>query len=115
MVRLIIAGGRDYQFTPKDKQYLDDIHDEFGVECVISGCAKGADLCGEEWAKSRGIPVEQFPADWKTHGRAAGPIRNEQMAKVATAVVLFPGGTGTRSMEGIAFQYGLVMFKGGWS
>ena len=30
--------------------------------------------------------------------KAAGPIRNKEMAEYADAVALFPGGTGTESM-----------------
>lgn len=35
------------------------------------------------------LPVKQFPADWKTHGKAAGPIRNKQMAEYADAAIIF--------------------------
>jgi len=36
-------------------------------------------MLGIEWAEANGIEVARFPADWDTHGRAAGPIRNQQM------------------------------------
>lgn len=59
----------------------------FPVAEIVSGTARGVDQLGEEWADEHGIPVERFPADWDTHGRAAGPIRNEEMAKYADALV----------------------------
>lgn len=59
----------------------------FPVAEVVSGTARGVDQLGEEWAAEHGIPVERFPADWDTHGRAAGPIRNEEMAEYADTLV----------------------------
>lgn len=50
---------------------------------------RGADALGEHWATAHGIPVERFPADWDKHGRAAGPIRNEAMAREGDALVVF--------------------------
>lgn len=32
-----------------------------------------------QFAKGRKWPLSEFPADWKLHGHAAGPIRNRQM------------------------------------
>ena len=55
------------------------------------------------------IPVNIFPADWKAHGKAAGPIRNRDMAKHADQVVLFPGGRGTENMYQEAKKAGLVI------
>lgn len=50
---------------------------------VIHGNANGADVLGGEWAcRPNRIPaatVEAYPADWTKHGKAAGPIRNQQM------------------------------------
>jgi len=41
-----------------------------------------------------------FLANWRTHGKAAGPIRNQQMLDEGRPhlVVAFPGGTGTADM-----------------
>ena len=65
---------------------------------LISGGATGVDKAAELWAASRNIEIKVFNPDWKQFGRAAGPIRNKQMAEYADAAVLFPGGKGTESM-----------------
>lgn len=59
----------------------------FEVSEVVSGTARGGDQLGEKWAERRGIPIERFPADWDSHGRSAGPIRNQQMIEYADALV----------------------------
>jgi hypothetical protein len=46
---------------------------------VIEGEARGADTCGRLAAQDCGFIVERYPARWSTYGRAAGPIRNQQM------------------------------------
>lgn len=107
-MKLIIAGGRGYEFTASDFSRLEQLRST--VTEVVSGGAPGADRCGETWAQASQIPVKRFPADWKTHGRAAGPIRNAQMAAYADAVALFPGGKGTQSMYNEAMKAGLQVF-----
>jgi hypothetical protein len=40
-----------------------------------------------------------FPADWKRHGKSAGPLRNQEMLDAAPDLVIaFPGGRGTADM-----------------
>lgn len=50
---------------------------------VIEGGAEGADRAAHRWVEGFGEeyphPHKQFKAEWATHGRAAGPIRNEEM------------------------------------
>jgi hypothetical protein len=106
IVRCVVAGGRDYQFTDDDKARLNALP----IGELVSGGASGADRCGEQWAISKGIPIKRFPADWNTHGRAAGPIRNRQMAEYANAVALFPGGRGTNSMKREAERAGITIY-----
>lgn len=121
-VKTIIAGGRRYQFSPADMIRLNELHCKLilPVSEVVSGCCGeidsatgeifGADLWGEEWANSHGIPIKRFPADWKKLGKAAGMIRNRQMAEYAEACILFPGGPGTNNMFGEATKRGLKIF-----
>lgn len=67
---------------------------------VVSGCAVGVDRLGEQWAMANNIPIKEMPADWKHDGKAAGPIRNKQMAEYAdAAIVIWDGQSrGTRNM-----------------
>lgn len=79
---------------------------------VISGCADGVDQMGEEWARCYGVPIRQFPADWKRYGKAAGRQRNLQMAVYAQALIAIWDGKspGTRHMIATAERMGLKVF-----
>lgn len=46
---------------------------------VAHGGAQGADAYAGKAAKYLGMDVSVFPADWKTHGKRAGFLRNKQM------------------------------------
>jgi hypothetical protein len=67
---------------------------------VIQGGASGADEGAARWAKSEGIRCTEYRANWKKHGKAAGPIRNQEMLDKGRPdlVIAFPGGRGTRDM-----------------
>lgn len=106
-MKTIIAGGRDYRISQDDIEFLDSLE----ITEVVSGGAKGADTGGEEYAEERGIPIIRFNADWDKHGKAAGPIRNREMANYADAVVLFPGGRGTESMYKEAVKSDLTILN----
>lgn len=110
-MRTIIAGGRDFILQQDHFAFLDALHAEHGITAVICGCARGADQGGADWANARGIPVVPMPADWNTHGKAAGCIRNRDMAHAADAAVLFPGGRGTANMRWNAEKLGLRVFE----
>lgn len=112
-VRLLVCGGRDYADREAVFKALDYIHERRVVTCIIEGGAKGADALAREWAESRKIPHQTFNADWKTHGRAAGPKRNTQMLKEGkpTAVVAFPGGPGTMNMIMQAVAAGVPVWE----
>ena len=110
MYHLIIAGGRDFSdyllLERVVDQFLEDIQDEITIFC---GTARGADSLGERYAKSRGYAVRYFPPDWRRLGRAAGPVRNQEMADSADALAAFWDGEsrGTGDMIRSAGQKGL--------
>lgn len=109
--RVIIAGCRDFAAYELLKErcdyYLQNQKPEDIV--IVSGHASGADALGERYAQERGFQLETYPADWKAHGRAAGPIRNVQMAAVADALIAFWDGKsrGTKNMIDTATKRGL--------
>lgn len=104
-MKLIIAGSRDLELT---LEAFDDIIYNCGIDIsaiteVVSGGAAGIDTIGEHWAECRPDPLDitVFQADWDTHGVAAGPIRNKEMAKYADAalVIMKKGGSkGSKNM-----------------
>lgn len=83
MNRVIIAGGRDFTDHQKGFKHLDKILMNLKDIEVVCGEAKGADTVGKKWAESRGYTVKSFIPDWEGQGRAAGHIRNREMAEYA--------------------------------
>jgi len=108
-VRVIIAGSRT--FGPRREEVLTaiDAVRPAAISEVVSGCAPGVDKIGEEWAANHGIHVRRFPADWDTNGKAAGPIRNREMARYAEVLILVWDGTshGSADMKRVAQKVGL--------
>lgn len=107
--KVIIAGGRsfaDYELlTTKCDALLKQKSTTLDI-VIISGTAKGADSLGERYALEHGYAVEHFPADWKKYGRAAGKMRNAQMADIANALIAFWDGksSGTKNMIDTAMK-----------
>lgn len=100
-LRVIIAGSRTLEHPLLVRRAVRE--SKFKITEVVSGCApEGADKFGERWAKQNNILVKQFPADWLTHGKAAGMLRNVQMADYADALIAIWDGesVGTRNMIG---------------
>ena len=85
-MKVIIAGSR----TIDDYQRLVSVIDASGyaITEVVSGTARGVDKLGEQWANNNNIPIKQFPANWNEYGKAAGYIRNREMAEYADAAVI---------------------------
>ena len=110
-MRVIIAGSRNTELTSKEiYQELDKIYSKIDITKVLSGGARGIDTYGEAWAILNKIFVERYTADWNKYGKAAGPIRNRKMAENADALIVFPGGSGTRSMISEARKRNLTIF-----
>jgi aspartokinase-like uncharacterized kinase len=96
----LVCGGRDFADLGAVWSQLDALHGLSGVRLLIQGGATGADDLASSWAQFNGVPQRKFPADWKAHGRAAGPLRNQQMLTEGKPdlVIAFPGGKGTADM-----------------
>jgi hypothetical protein len=109
-MRVLVCGGRDFNDNALVFRTLDRIQRRFGIECIIHGGASGADSYANVWAYGQHVDVFVFKADWKAHGRSAGPIRNERMLldSKPDVVVAFPGGRGTKDMVTRAYKAGVA-------
>lgn len=109
-MKTIIAGSRSVQ---NQSHLLAAIsRARLPISEVVSGGARGIDRLGEQWATTQGIPVRQFLPNWEKFGRAAGMIRNAEMARYADALIAIWDGKsrGTKQMIEQAKKYGLKVF-----
>lgn len=60
---------------------------EEGDAICSGGCPKGGDRFAEAIARAYHIPINIYYADWKTHGKAAGFIRNTDIAKDSNILI----------------------------
>ena len=109
--RVIVAGSRgytDYQFvkTKLDVLLSSKVEEGYTIIIVSGKEPTGADALGEKYAKERGYFVDEYPAQWNDiqgkpynelgkrkdgslYWKKAGPARNEEMAAIANACVIF--------------------------
>lgn len=114
-MRVLVCGGRNYADYKAVASELDYYRNLFHHLVVIQGGASGADRLARQWCATSYIDYHNFPADWKHHGRAAGPIRNAQMIAEGKpdVVIAFPGGRGTADMVRQARAAGIpIVFAG---
>lgn len=106
----IVCGGRDFIPTPKDQQNLVRALRKHKITWVRDGKASGADEFAHQVADRMGLDTDRIPANWKEHGRAAGPLRNQRMLDAEprpSLVIAFPGGSGTDNMIALASRAGI--------
>lgn len=86
-MRVAVVGSRTITDTQKIFHVLDGMKDK--ITCLISGGARGVDSIAYAWAKKQGLETLILKPDWKTHGRAAGVIRNKEIIRQAEYVIAF--------------------------
>jgi len=102
---LLITGSRDFcesvtttgEPRPRDtymaeRESLGFTLDYIAPSSVIVGDSSGADRWAVIWCERRGIPFTVYRADWTTHQKRAGPVRNQTMVdQRPDQAVAFPG------------------------
>jgi YspA, cpYpsA-related SLOG family len=114
-VRILITGSREWTDWRLLHWALKDAArgvrwDE--VTVVHGDCPSGADFFAGDFARCAGMTEERHPADWDKHGKAAGPIRNQEMVNAGADVCLAffqPGAAnrGTRDCASRAERAGI--------
>lgn len=100
MKRIIVCGCRDWPTPHAVETELERVMALYwpgsmswaafcrSIVIVHGACDLGADYFTEKYAQHSGLTTEQHPADWKKHGKAAGPIRNRHMASLGAELCL---------------------------
>lgn len=120
-IKIIVAGSRtihDYDLVESMLNEITEGLKKTDVE-IISGDCRGVDQLGARYAREKNLKLTRFPADWGTYGKAAGPIRNEEMAEYAASakqegilVAIWDGKSrGTRSMINLAKANFLLIYE----
>lgn len=78
-MRVLICGSRDWTDQSPIAVLIAGLAQLDEPVTIIHGAARGADSIAGYYAKAWKMEVIEEPADWKTHGRSAGPIRNQKM------------------------------------
>jgi hypothetical protein len=96
----LVCGGRQFEDETRLIEFLNYLHKQSPISCIIQGGARGADQMAGRWAWKNGVSGEQYDADWDQYGASAGAIRNRIMLEIGKPdlVVAFPGGKGTANM-----------------
>lgn len=97
-MKVVVAGSRSIQSI--EVVYRCIKSSGYDITELVSGTADGVDLLGEHYAVNNRVPIKRFRPDWYQYGKAAGPIRNKQMAEYVDAAIIIWDSTskGTRDM-----------------
>lgn len=113
-MRILITGSRDWEdrdlIATAIAAEVATRQVSWGDVTVVHGGARGADQLAGQIASHWGMREERHCADWTTHGKAAGPIRNARMVALGADVCLaFPKGEsrGTRGCMRLAEKAGI--------
>lgn len=75
-MRVIVCGSRNWKNERVMRRQLERLPSN---TCIVEGGCRGADLMAAKIAKELGFEVNEHPARWGQYGKAAGPIRNQEM------------------------------------
>ena len=108
---VLICGSRIWTDLPMVEAEIARLRDE-GFTTIIEGEAKGADTHARIAGTEYGLKVIRVPADWNTHGRAAGPIRNRRMLEMGPDLIVafsdnLPQSRGTMNMVAQGLDAGI--------
>jgi hypothetical protein len=127
-MRLLVTGSRDWEGVYAESRVhivlnmILALCDVLGQKLIIvhGNCPTGADQIVDAWALRRedaGVTVKRHPADWRRLGKAAGPIRNQEMVDAGAELCigfLRANSTGTRHALALARNAGIATFVVPW-
>ncbi len=110
-MKTIIAGSRKFFSYNKVAEIIED--SGFEITLVISGCVKGVDVLGEQWARNHRVPVRMFSPQWKKCNGEGSRVRNKKIiddAEALIAVYNSKTSVGTKDLIEQAIDKGLQIY-----
>ena len=106
--KVLVTGDRNWQ---SENVIMRELR-KMKPDIVVEGGAKGADSLAKKAANKLGIEVREYQAEWDKYGRAAGPIRNQEMLREKPDLVLafhsnIEKSKGTKNMITLARRQGV--------
>ena len=113
-MRVIVCGTRGYVDNSVQYALREALQDLWPIDEIIHGdCPNSADELASQYAHEYGIVEWAYPADWEGHGKAAGFMRNFEMAKIENVdecIAIWDGKSrGTEHMIKAAVQKGIFV------
>lgn len=88
-MRALFCGDREWSDYEMVRSKLAYLREAFPKVEICHGDCRGADRIAGTAAQSLSIPVTAYPADWKRHGKGAGPIRNRLMLRYFAPEIVY--------------------------
>ncbi len=82
LMKIAIVGSREITV----KNISDYVNEE---DEIVSGGAKGVDLCAAEYARKNGLKLTEFLPKYEKYGRAAPIVRNKEIVDYSDKVIAF--------------------------
>jgi len=105
MLKVVIAGGRDFDDFELMEEKLDSLlqnYDHRDIE-IVCGCSRSIDKLGEKYALKNNMETSHFVSN-KEFGKRSVYLKNEEIAKYSDCLVAFWDGKskGTEMMVNLA-------------
>lgn len=98
-MRIAIFGSREFPDRELVRATVFSIAEKTPSAVIVSGGARGVDRWAVEAAREAGLQVEEYLADWDTHGKAAGFMRNTTIVESSDVGIGFWDGISRGTMD----------------
>src|SRR6266851_576424 len=87
-MRILVTGSREWTDWETIQRALQEAGDGDWNTLIHGDCSTGADSIADNFGCFCCWEIERYPADWAKYGKAAGPVRNQEMVDAGADICL---------------------------
>jgi len=106
-MKIAIVGSRQCDAQAAIEYLISSLAAKDPNTIIVSGGARGVDSWAAQAAERAGLKVEVYLADWNTHGKGAGFIRNTTIVEESDKVIAFWNGVSRGTQDTIIKAQGV--------